>query len=240
MILALAALSAIPATALDGEILINQAKANDGGITPDDNPGYPITISRSGKYKLIGNLNVPADKNGFNVTANNVTIDLNGFRIAGGKVGINMPNRDGLTLMNGTIRNAASHGIVARSFAIVQDMQIANNGGMGIKLDNNGRVLRSTISGSNSVNIYCISKCLIASNVVTGSVTESAIGLFTTAGGHLVLGNVIANNTGFAIYAEGMTGFANNTITGNGTFNGSSLNGNVNAVHPNFCQPACP
>jgi hypothetical protein len=225
---------------LDGEILINQAKANDGGIKPGDNPGFPVTISRSGKYKLIGNLNVPADKNGFNVTANNVTIDLNGFRIAGGKMGINMPNRDGLTVMNGTVRNFASDGIVARGFAVVQDMQIANNGGMGVKLDNNGRVIRSTIAGSNGINIYCVSRCLIASNVVTGSVTEAAIGLFTTAGGHLVLGNVIANNAGFAIYAEGKTGFGNNTLTGNGTFNGSQINGAVFPVHPNYCDPACP
>ena len=66
------------------------------------------------------------------------------------------------------------------------------------------------------------------------------IGLFTDAGGHLVLGNVISANAGFAIYAEGVTGFADNTITGNGTFDGSSIIGNVNKVHPNFCQPACP
>jgi hypothetical protein len=241
-ILALVALSAIPASALDGEVLINQAKANAGGITPDDNPGFPVTISRSGKYKLIGNLNVPADRNGIAVTANYVTIDLNGFRIAGGKVGVNAPNRNGLTVVNGTIRNFASHGIVTRAFAVIQDMQITNNGGIGVKLHTNGRVLRSTISESGNTNIFCISKCLIAQNVVTRSLFESGIVLLTSAGGHLVLGNTIAGNQLFGIYTEGMTGFGNNTLTGNnpdGVLGGTQIVGPT-AMHPNACQPVCP
>ena len=228
------------ASALDGEELIDQAAALAGGITPADGPGFPITIDRGGKYKLTSNLTAPADTNAFNITGDNVTLDLNGFRIVGGRFGINAGAADGLTVMNGTIANFSSDGIRTRGFAIIQDMQITNNDGMGVRLNNNGRVLRSTISGNNGVNIYCVSRCLIASNVVTASTTESGIGLFTNAGGHLVLGNVIANNFLFAIYAEGKTGFANNTITGNGTFGGSSVIGQVNAVHPNYCDPACP
>jgi hypothetical protein len=228
------------ASALDGEVLIDQRKAGTGGITPGDAPGFPITISRGGKYKLTSNLNVTAGKNAFNITGHNVTLDLNGFRIVGGQFGINAVAVDGLTVMNGTIVNFSSDGIRARGFAIIQDVQITNNGGMGVKLNNNGRVLGSTISGNNGVNIYCVSRCLIASNVVSDSKTESGIGLFTNAGGHLVLGNVISNNTVFAIYAEGTTGFANNTVTGNGTFNNSSIIGPVSGMHPNYCDPACP
>lgn len=55
-----------------------------------------------------------------------------------------------------------------------------------------------------------------------------------------MLGNVITNNHLFAIYAEGTTGFANNTVTSNGTFDNSSIIGSVFAVHPNYCDPACP
>jgi hypothetical protein len=62
-IVALVALAASPATALDGEVLISQGAALAGGITPNDDPGFPVTISRSGKYKLRGNLNVPAGAN---------------------------------------------------------------------------------------------------------------------------------------------------------------------------------
>ena len=233
-------LSTIPAAASDGEVLIDQAKVAAGGITPADTPGFPVTVNRSGKYKLTGNLLVPAGTDGFVITGDNVTLDLNGFRVTGGRIGVNAPNADGLTVMNGTIAGFSNHGIRTRSFAVIQDMQITGSGGMGARLDNNARVIRSTISGSNSVNVYCLSRCLIAGNVITGSRTEAGVNLPTTAGGHLVLGNVIANNIGFAIYAEGPTGYANNTITGNGQFGGSSIIGNVNAVHPNYCNPACP
>ena len=91
-------------------------------------------------------------------------------------------------------REFSNHGVRARAFTVIQDMQVVNNGNMGLRLDSNARVIRSTISGNTSINVYCISRCLIANNVITGSETESGIGLFTAAGGHLVLGNVIANN----------------------------------------------
>lgn len=253
LILIIAATALAPlssASALDGEELIDQAKALAGGVTPADDPGFPVTIDRGGKYKLTGNLDAPAGINAFNITEDNVTLDLNGFRVAGGRIGINARTVDGLTVMNGTIANFSRDGIRARGLAIIQDMQITNNGGttkgMGVRLDNNGRVIRSTILNNDGVNIYCISRCLIAGNVVSASRQESGIGLFnlngtrTDAGGHLVLGNVIANNTLFAIYAEGTTGYADNTITGNGTFINSSIVGSVRAVHPNYCEPACP
>src|SRR5687768_8687838 len=52
------------ASAIDGEVLIDQTKAQAGGVTPGDDPGFPVTISKSGVYKLSGNLVVPADTNG--------------------------------------------------------------------------------------------------------------------------------------------------------------------------------
>jgi hypothetical protein len=122
-------------------------------------------------------------------------------------------------------------------------MLITNNGGHGVEVDSNARVLRSTISVNGGVGIFCNSKCLIAQNVITRSVSESGIGLFTSAGGHLVLGNVIAGNYIFGIYAEGLTGFGNNTLTGNnpgGALGGTQIVGALTPVHPNACQPACP
>ena len=77
-----AVLFATPAAAVDGEILIDQAKVNAGGITPGDEPGFPATLRRSGRYKLTGNLAVPAGKNGIEVTQHEITIDLNGFTIS--------------------------------------------------------------------------------------------------------------------------------------------------------------
>jgi hypothetical protein len=239
--LALFALSAGAAHALDGEVLIDQATAKAGGVTPRDRPGFPVTISRTGKYKLTGNLNVPARRNGIEVKAPNVTIDLNGFTISGGKVAVDAPDDDGLTVMNGTIDGAASQGIVARSFAVVQDMQITNTGGVGVTLESAGRVLRSTISDTAGTDIQCRGQCLIANNIIARSTNGSGIELLTEAGGHLVLGNVITDNQSFGIYAAGVTGFGNNTLTGNNGGGAQIIgNGEISPVHPNFCDPACP
>lgn len=62
---------------------IDQNKALAGNLSPGDAPGFPITLSVPGSYKLTGNLVVPAGLNGIEITGDNVTLDLNGFRIAG-------------------------------------------------------------------------------------------------------------------------------------------------------------
>jgi hypothetical protein len=68
-----------PSFAVDGVVLINRSSALAGNVTPGDTPGFPVTISVSGRYRLSGNLTVPANTDAIDITANNVTIDLNGF-----------------------------------------------------------------------------------------------------------------------------------------------------------------
>jgi len=62
---------------------IDQNKALAGNVTPGDGPGFPVTLSVPGSYKLTGNLVVPANLSGVVVTAAGVTLDLNGFSISG-------------------------------------------------------------------------------------------------------------------------------------------------------------
>ncbi len=65
------------ANAVDGVILITQANAQAGNVIQGDKPGFPVTISRSGSYKLAGNLT--GTNNGLDIieiTADNVTLDL--------------------------------------------------------------------------------------------------------------------------------------------------------------------
>src|SRR5712692_4005736 len=70
--------------AVDGVVLIDQNRALAGGVTPGDAPGFPVTISVPGSYRLSGNLTVPdANTTAIQVTADNVTLDLNGFSIIG-------------------------------------------------------------------------------------------------------------------------------------------------------------
>jgi hypothetical protein len=66
--------------AVDGVVLINQSQALAGNITPGDAPGFPVTISQSGSYRLTGNLIIPdANTTAIQITAENVTLDLNGL-----------------------------------------------------------------------------------------------------------------------------------------------------------------
>src|SRR5262245_61882258 len=79
-------LVAIPISsyAVDGVVLIDQDRALAGNVTFGDAPGFPVTISQSGSYRLSGNLTVAnADTTVIQITADSVTLDLNGFSIIG-------------------------------------------------------------------------------------------------------------------------------------------------------------
>lgn len=75
----------LAATGAHAQIAINASAAAAGGVTPGDAPGYPVTLSQAGAYKLTGNLSLTsADPNSVivHITAANVDLDLNGFTIA--------------------------------------------------------------------------------------------------------------------------------------------------------------
>lgn len=72
------------AFAVDGIVLIDQNRALAGSVTPGDFPGFPISITQPGSYRLSGNITVAANTiNAIEISANNVTLDLNGFHISG-------------------------------------------------------------------------------------------------------------------------------------------------------------
>src|SRR6266446_10729399 len=125
--------ASMPTWAVDGTVLIDQNKAMAGNVTPGDAPGFPVTISLPGSYKLAGNLTVPdANTDAILITSNKVTLDLNGFAILGPTVcgrsgpgsggfivcsptgpgnGVNATQVNNVTIMNGTIRGMGANGI---------------------------------------------------------------------------------------------------------------------------------
>jgi hypothetical protein len=242
-------LLAAPAAAIDGEILIDQTRVNAGGITPGDAAGFPATLSRPGRYKLTGNLAVPADVNGIEVTQHNVTIDLNGFTISSnphetavfGIFANFPPDLNGLRITNGTITGFESAGIAADhgALAVVENMRLVSNG-YGLTIGSNSRVLNSTISSNrfDGVLTSC-DGCLIEQNVITGNDGRGAV----VANGSMLLGNVIASNAFQGIVGFGglPSGFGNNTLFGNGnSAGGAQISGVAVQLHPNVCEPACP
>jgi len=71
-------------------VLIDQDRAMAGGITPGDAPGWPVTISATGSYRLVSSLNLGgagANTTAIEIVASGtgkltITLDLNGFLIA--------------------------------------------------------------------------------------------------------------------------------------------------------------
>jgi len=106
---------------VDGIILIDQNRALAGNVTPGDAPGFPVTISLPGSFRLSGNLTPPAvNTNAIDITSSSVTLDLNGFRaqcsysqeIPGAAcVGGGFANLNNIEIRNGTVSNAGGFGI---------------------------------------------------------------------------------------------------------------------------------
>jgi hypothetical protein len=224
----------------DGEILITQAKANAGNVTPGDAAGFPVTLSQPGSYVLASNLQPPAGKAGIRIASNDVDIDMNGFRLNGAAVattGIFGVDFNSVTIRNGTIFDFDAHGIYTTGdYWIVEDMRAIRNGANGIHVAGNYSAVRgSTVTGNGGTGIRCGTRCLVEGST---SSDNGAVGILLGSG--TILGSVITNNTGFGISGSGFTGYGNNTLNFN---NGGGANLQVTgvvALHPNACSPGCP
>jgi hypothetical protein len=236
---ALCIAGAAPALAVDGEILINQAKVNAGNITPGDTAGFPATLSRPGRYKLTGNLQAPSGTGGIEVTANDVTIDLNGFTISHSPqslgYGVHAQNVARIRIGNGTISGFGTAGIGGSDFVVVENMRLLANG-TAISVNQQARIRDNTIA-QNGTGISC-GQCVVEQNIVTGN---SASGAVLVGGYSTLLGNVLVGNG-----AWGMTslfeasGYGENILIGNNG-GGEQVTGTVaSQLHPNYCNPACP
>lgn len=127
--------------AVDGVVLIDQNKAMAGNVTPGDTPGFPVTISQPGSYRLDSNLTLPdIFTTAILVHADNVTIDLNGFSIIGpstcpvGNCAFSVSGIDAsstvnnFTVKNGMIRGIQGAGInVLGSAAHIEKVLVSNS-----------------------------------------------------------------------------------------------------------------
>ena len=238
---------ATEAGAVDGVILITQAKALKGNVTPGDAAGFPVKLTLSGSYRLAGNLTPPSGKDGIVVAAPDITIDLNGFKMSGGPAGGTNNARDGivdrgdrLTVKNGTIGAFKLAGINAESrlYLVVEDMRIINNGtGVFNKNGSFSRIINSTVSTNVGIGIHCGQSCHVEGNVVSGNGSH---GIDIRSG--TVLGNTITSNISYGIAWTGgsgeIVGFGNNTLDNNQS-GGAQFFGAIK-LFPNACSPvAC-
>jgi hypothetical protein len=172
----------------DGIKLINAASAQAGGITPGDGPGYPVTITQPGSYRLAGNLIVSDPyTSAIEITADNVTLDLAGFVIQGPVLsygygnnmsfqpadargaGVSVSNFRRFALRNGMIVGfglgvAAANEHGSGSAGIVEDIHVNRIVLDGIRVGRSSRVLRNTVVRVGGVGIVGAGR--IAENVV--------------------------------------------------------------------------
>jgi hypothetical protein len=220
LLIAAALMGAIPAFAIDGNVLINQATVMHAG-------GFPYKITLPGSYKLSGSLVVPAETNGIEIVAPGVSLDLNGFSITGpivcDSVGANcslVPT----ALTRGIFAQAASivvrNGFVSgftRGVAnaqLIEEMVAFSNSSFGIVT--NGAVVRRNVASANGgAGIFCID-CTVTENVANHN------------------GRTFSPGTG--LFLQGGV-FGSNTLDGN-LFGGLDIAGPAVSQHNNSCDGA--
>jgi hypothetical protein len=223
-------------TVSNGIVIFNQTDALAGNVTPGDAPGFPVTISATGAYRLSGNLAVAPNVNGIEVTAPEVTLDFFGFRMTGGggqaNRGVLGKNR-ALTVSNGTVRGFKLAGIESESEQLtVNDMRVSDNGVYGIVAPSTGATIRNSEAFGNSAGISCGSNCLIDGNNIVRNTIQ---GIDISGANSMIIGNNISlNGTGIFMAASASAG--NNAIIGNST---SVTGASFIPINPNACNPAC-
>lgn len=181
------------AFAVDGTVLIDQTRALAGSVTPGDSPGFPVTISRPGSYRLSSNLDVPANAAGIVLFASGVTIDLNGFQIKGSGVGTGiaaLQARQGIAVRNGSVTNFER----------------------GIDIKGIGNDVREVTAFGNTVTALEVG----AGSTVSGNrVFSNGTGIHAEAGS-IVSGNTVLFNTGFGLRVRIGAVIRGNTAAFNG------------------------
>ncbi len=213
----------------DGAILINQSNALAGGITPGDAPGFPVTISQSGSYRLSSNLILPdSNGTGVQITAPNVTLDLNGFSIIGSNlctvnnqnvticpppgqgVGVQAgtdqtPGPRSITVRNGSVRGMSLNGVQLTGDGSVVE-RVAADGNFKAGFDVNGRVTESSATGNGFDGI----RALVVRD--STSVKNRRFGILIRSAGGAATANIASFNGLQGISA------ANSTVIGNTVF----------------------
>ena len=222
--------------AVDGVIEINQARAMAGSVTPGDTPGFPVTITQRGSYRLTGDL-TPGATQGIHISADDVTIDLNGFSIVNPLVGILGSSGNNITVANGSILSATWTGLeVTGDRSRVERVRVTGTrssptGFSGIYVGTSAIVSGCTVSLFSGTGIVGTSG-LITGNIVRGN----GAGISLNHG--VVTGNLVDDNTNAGL--NGGAGYAGNTFFLNHPSTGVQVSGGLQ-LGPNMCNGApCP
>jgi hypothetical protein len=228
-------LAAAPAAA---QKTFTQAKAQNGGVTAGDAPGFPVTISVSGSYLLAGNLTVSdANTHAIHITADHVTLDLGGFRIDGPSApgaGVAIFSEgSNITIVNGTVAEFGSGGIfLLGNSHRVENVRALLNGGRGIFAGANSAISRciATFNGHTGITI--------GSGTVSGNTSESNGVYGISASDATVTNNSVRQNGSHGLWLGPASGYAYNVLSENNR-GGAQVTGGVQmGLGTNICNGA--
>jgi len=159
---------AVQARAADGVVLIDQAKAMAGGVTPGDTPDWPVFITRSGSYRLASDLVIDKLDHPDVIV---VTSDLQARAVS---------------IRNGQIRGMAGAAVgLLEQDARVSDMVVSHSGSMGIGIKSG--TLRNNTSQFNGGEGFVARGAVIA--IGNQAISNGTDGLhFFSSTGSLVTG----------------------------------------------------
>jgi len=210
---------AVPAFAIDGQVLISQATVMAAG-------GFPYKITQPGSYKLSGNLVVPANTDGIDIMSDDVTLDLNGFDINGpvtctgsGRTISCSGSTSGYGVKSSNSNIAVKNGSVTGMFAgleltgtlgRVEEMSAYQNRSSGISVT--AGIVRRCASNMNGGNGISLGSGVVEENV---SDNNGAYGFLVLYGPATVIGNEASNNSVYGLRSDNSV-FGSNAFFGNG------------------------
>jgi hypothetical protein len=265
---ALAALLGAVPGAGQGRIEINQARAVAGGVTPGDEPGFPVSITLPGSYVLTSDLNLSAAPSPQFTSAivfgsSFVTLDLNGFAIRSanqcdgsrngcfwitGSPAIDTNGQPllGIVVRNGRVSGSGGSGLDLQTVVGVriEDLDIAHAGVDGLRAGESAAVVDSSISYVGDVGAILGAAALLRDDAL------ERIGFFAVwvGEGSLVLRNRIASAQSFALGCNGLPpdfdvyALAQNVLVGNNGGQNQFVATCAREIGPNRCDgdSSCP
>ncbi|MDY0060472.1 MAG: right-handed parallel beta-helix repeat-containing protein [Myxococcota bacterium] len=217
-VLSLLLLPSGAARAEGAAVEINATRALAGGVTPGDLPGYPVTISQPGSYRLTGPLTQPdASTRVLDITANGgvVTLDLGGFGLQGSNscqvsaegtitcpqttdkpgagAGIGSNGNSALVVHDGAIDGMAGDGIavIGSRPARIARVMVFNSGRNGIALAGELSVITDcTIDRAAAGGIVVAERSIVTGNTINATNSNSIM----AEDGSIVDGNAVSSS----------------------------------------------
>ncbi len=247
-------MSANSAEATDGVLEINQACAIGPGCFSGDDPGFPVTITIPGSYRLTGNLGIsnlagPPQVNLITIFSDEVSLDLNGFSIrcsnaitgspcGGGNSAAVSVEGNQVRIHNGTIYGAPLAGIrgINGENIHLENLIVRDIAGSGINVGIRARISGCTVHNTGGRGISAGFDSIITGNNVrsTGdsgiwvgaySVVRENVSSGSSQSGFRVNGqSTVISNTA----SDNRTGFSLTSSQGGGLARDNTATGNTN------------